>query len=315
MTLSVQELNDLGFSDTHSISVSHDGALKFTSVRGRKTPETPCVYLWVALPVDTEQAEILYVGKAGKGVARRCSQHQSGFVNSRTGKKNAAALKQVLARAKVIVMSRESGAMEIFGQKVSLYAVEEDALCALLLPKINRAAFPGISSFAVIESAEIVLVSDDLHLASIADLTVRRFVQHEQGTYDDMMAQIDAYSPDQRALVCEMLEFVEKYIVTEQHSSKLVKGYTNQIDGCNRVTALVFGDLAAANIRPKQWVARLFLSDPPRIVFPKRLMKVAAADKVEKSEDSFSPINMNDFFRAPADYLIFPSQIRPDAPS
>ena len=64
--------------------------------------------------------------------------------------------------------------MEIFGQKVSLYAAEEDALCALLLPKINRAAFPGISSFAVIESAEIVLVSDDLHLASIADLTSER---------------------------------------------------------------------------------------------------------------------------------------------
>jgi len=62
---------------------------------------------------------------------------------SSSGRDNARLLDEALGTgARISVFVRISATMELFGQRVSLYAAEEDALCRLLRPSFNRADFP-----------------------------------------------------------------------------------------------------------------------------------------------------------------------------
>ena len=40
--------------------------------------KAPCVYAWV-VRAETDDPEIIYIGKAGKGLVARCRQHEQGF--------------------------------------------------------------------------------------------------------------------------------------------------------------------------------------------------------------------------------------------
>ena len=153
MKFSASRLKNYDLFVTHKI-VLVDGRTTFKRVKKPRSFKNPSVYVWASLSSGANEYEVLYVGKAGKGIDQRCSQHQSGFTNSGTGRKNAEALKATLdvEGAEIHVFSRESRTIEIFGQEVLLYSVEEDALCAALNPRLNRAAFPVVGVATVTEA-------------------------------------------------------------------------------------------------------------------------------------------------------------------
>lgn len=77
-----------------------------------------------------------------------------------------------------------------------------------------------------------------------------------------------------------------------------------QIEGCDGVTTLGFGALANRNVVPKGWVARNFLTESPRIALPKRFLNPAAVHEVEQAMESFSPPDLDAFFKNPSDVIL-----------
>jgi len=314
MTVSLDELKQLGFAPSHKITLGVDGLPRFSAVPGGTPGTTPAVYLWLAQNTDAGAGEVLYVGKAGKGVARRCAQHQGGFTNSGTGRKNAAALAEILSAnfVTVTVMARQAGTTELFGQTVSLYATEEDALCARFAPRLNRAVFPDVTepaaapadaaaSAPALASSTVRSESDIDRIGAFINSHLR--VQDE-GTQDDLLGQIEAYSPQDLAKMLRMLDFLEARLLQPGHGLKLVGMYGSQIAGCNGVTTLGFGNLVNRNFSPNGWIARIFLTDTPRIAFPKRILEEAARNNVEHAANSFAPLDLDAFFQSPSDFIL-----------
>jgi len=146
MTVSAATLASLGLYRTHELRRHANGRLRFELLDGAHLYKDASVYLWGAQGVSGgDSVEPLYVGKAGRGIAARLREHEAGFVHSGTGRANAELLGRTLDMAtRVVVFTRKSARTQLFGQTVSLYAAEEDALCQLLQPSINRAAFPPL---------------------------------------------------------------------------------------------------------------------------------------------------------------------------
>jgi hypothetical protein len=306
MDITLDDLVALGFTTSHSIRLAATGLPTFVPVAGEAPPKTPSVYLWVAQSKSTRLCDVLYVGKAGKGVTIRCGQHQNGFTTSGTGKKNAAAIAEVLRDSDrtVLVLAREAARVELFGKRVSLYAAEEDALCARFRPWFNRTPFPDVGAAEGLAGDVSQRSTGDSASAGIPDLINRRFRDQDEGTLDDLMAQLQSYDEADRSLLRRTLEFVETRIAGPDHSSKLVGGYTGQIKGCDGVTALAYGRLLRSGSFAKEsWVARIFLAKSPRLALPLRLLRPGAASLAEATKDSFAPLDLEDLFRAPDRYL------------
>lgn len=100
------------------------------------------VYAWVAHSKDS--AELLYIGKAGSTLRRRCRQHENGFngkSKSKAGLRNGAYLAGRLSSGDTVtIWGRESERIELFGVRVSLHSTEEEALIRKFNPPLNRAA-------------------------------------------------------------------------------------------------------------------------------------------------------------------------------
>lgn len=307
MTVSFQDLSQLGFSPSHHITLDQDGLPRFSALKGVKPSTAPAVYLWLGHVAGSEAGDVLYVGKAGKGVARRSAQHQGGFVNSGAGRKNSAALAEVLgdAQMSVTVMTRDAETTDLFGQRVSLYAAEEDALCALLQPRLNRAAFPEVAATNKTQlSKDMAKVQESTtNRGMIEDIINSRLHVQDQGTLDDMLGQFEAYSSEEMTLLGKMLEFVETRLLVPEHVLKLGGGYNNQIKGCDNVTNLGFGKLATKKFSPNSWIARIFLTNPPRLALPLSVLNPAAKELVMTAKDSFSPYDITALFKNPADYI------------
>ena len=79
-----KDINRFEFKLTHRIIIKKDNLIKFKKLK--ETKKLPSIYLWLQ-PLENDNYKILYVGKAGRGVDVRFSQHERGFVESTTGKK------------------------------------------------------------------------------------------------------------------------------------------------------------------------------------------------------------------------------------
>lgn len=321
MTVSFADLRTLGFSASHKIVLDVDGTPRFVALAGASSASAPAVYLWLAHAATTDLGEVLYVGKAGKGVARRSGQHQSGFSNSGTGRKNAAALRDILTdeSMSVTVMARTSETVTLFGKTVSIYATEEDALCALFGPRLNRAAFPEVTGPDEATSnvagksdsdikpapksgvADAVLAEGDR--SQIAALINSRLRVQDEGTVDDMIGQVEAYGPQDVARLERLLDVLEARLLAPEHALKLIGGYTDQPKGCNGITTLGFGRLVERNFAPKGWVARIYLTASPRVSFPLNALNVGARGRVEKNDKLFAPLDVDAFLRDPDAFL------------
>ena len=107
MPVTLKELLDFDFRATHRIELDTNGDPCFAPIVRQGTAK-PSVYLWLQQREKTEEIDVLYVGKAGKGVMRRCEQHQAGFMYGVTGRKNAKALR-AYSDAKRPVIPTEGG--------------------------------------------------------------------------------------------------------------------------------------------------------------------------------------------------------------
>ena len=296
MCATVQDLQELDFKKTHVIQLDEQAHPAFERLQGISAPKAPSVYVWLAEHGDQNDSEVLYVGKAGKGVERRIGQHQNGFVNSKTGQKNAKFLSEVLSvnGVSVSVWARVANTQSLFGQEVSLYSAEEEALCVKLQPTLNRAVFPEVAAKPSDNAEEP---------NSITELMSMRFKDYDEGTLDDLHAQLHAYGPEQLQVLQDILVFLEERYLDPTASAKLVGGYTNQIKGCDGVTALAYGRLVNRNFAPRGWSARVFLADQPRLALPTTRLRSEVAEEVDLVKGSFAPKDLYDFFRNPSKYL------------
>ncbi len=88
------------------------------------------VYMWIE-EIKEKPSRILYIGKAGKTVLKRCREHIGGFRGgSNKGKKNAKELLKILETGtKIGIYSRHSEIKTVLGQSnISLCEAEEKAL-------------------------------------------------------------------------------------------------------------------------------------------------------------------------------------------
>lgn len=321
MTASLTHLHALGFAASHKIVLTADGAARFVALPGASKATAPAVYLWLAHATGADAGEVLYVGKAGKGVARRSGQHQNGFVTSGSGRKNAAALSQILTNTdmSITVMARTAETVTLFGKTVSMYATEEDALYALFGPRLNRAAFPEVTERSEAtpdlvmkpveepEQAPLPVFAKGPETESdqsrIATMINGRLRVQDEGTVDDLIGQIEAYGLQDLARLEGLFDLLEARILAPDHTLKLIRGYTDQLKGCNGVTTLGFGHLIERNFAPNGWVARIYLTDSPRVSFPLAMLNPAACDQVETNDKLFAPRDVDAFLSDPAAFL------------
>ncbi len=298
MIIDASKLSDLKLVQTHKIELV-DGAPSFKRLPDHIPTEAPSVYVWTAELKEKASYEILYVGKAGKGVDRRLSQHRAGILNRVRGNKNTGKddIVTILSDSgrNFYVFSRKSDTQEIFGQEVSLYSVEEDALCSALRPSLNRAKFPKID----------VHIEANGGLSDISDLIGTRLVEHETGTLDDVVSQLEIYAFAQRNLFENIMRFLENYILKDDHRAKLVRSYSGQMAGLNGITLLNYGYIDdSGRMRPKSWVGRIFFADTPRLLLPIDRLREAARDRVEVDGGSFSPLDLNELINKPEEYIL-----------
>jgi hypothetical protein len=301
--MTIQELvSKFDLTHTHTLVLGSDN-LSFAHLGA--SSKIASVYIWVAWKPDG-QYQVLYVGKAGKGVHLRCIQHTAGFVNSGTGRRNAEELRRYLNDGyEIRVYARESSAMHIFGHEVSLYAAEEDALCSDLNPILNRALFPSVGSSS--KRNQLLASSEQANVREgVEQIINQRLIQSTAITTDDLLAQWDAYSEDQRFSIEKLLGFIETQLSIE-HRAKLVGGYSGQPAGCNGVTTLTYA-VPGSSEKMKQgsWQARVYFGTQPRVGFPLARLKSTAYDKVDVSQQAstFSPKMTDEFIRNPDEYLI-----------
>lgn len=123
-----KELKDMKFERKGSIKIVCENKHPVFDVKREKLEGN--VYMWVK--EDGEKLdEVLYIGKAGKTLFKRCVEHIGGFRGgSKKGKKNATELITILKEgANIGIWSRHSDTTSILGvNDISLCEAEEKAL-------------------------------------------------------------------------------------------------------------------------------------------------------------------------------------------
>lgn len=300
--LNIKSLHEYEFFHSHDI-VLQSGNIVFKKLRQGK--ELPSIYTWVACSPGGEYTT-LYVGKAGKGINIRCVQHASGFITSSTGKKNASELMNYLQLGfNIRVYARHSDVYKIFGKNVSLYSAEENALCVLLNPIINRALFPAIKKENDGGDCRLLENSYFDECSDFGDLVNDRLIQSTTEASDDFFAQLNSYNQSQYLTAKELLIYVNK-ILPPKFLCKLVGKYSNQPVGCSGQTTMTFGipgDLGV--MKSNTWKVRLYFGAEPRIGFSTSFLKSNVTDFVDVSKDGkvFSPKSSKHFLKSPVSFL------------
>jgi len=286
---------------THDI-ILQDGMPTFKKIDGVELSERASVYVWFSKAAGDNDVEILYVGKAGYGVKKRFSQHRGGFKNSVTGRDKKEKLVNELNSGKeVIVCTRICDEKPVLGEKVSMYSVEEDALCRALNPKWNVGGFPEIHD-------NVISHQKELHDFLNQDLV--KYIKDDQmeDVQDEVMSYLDNVSDEAISSLYEFVKYAREN-VAKNCFCKLVRGYSSgQPEGCNQIPMLVYAKGLETKIKANDWVVRIALSDKPRIIFPDKYLseKVKSDGRVEIIEGTtpvFSPIDTENFLKNIVDYI------------
>lgn len=317
MTISLKELEDLNFHPTHEW-VDNGGTIKSRTVPGHHAnarSSSPMVYMWLT-PLDRnhETFRLLYVGKAGAGISRRNVQHEGGFKNSDTGRKNQELIRQVLSTGTpVLIYSRISDRLSILGQVIPVYSAEEEALCERFSPEWNRAQFavgakerpksnrPPISSEGTTAMTPMTGHLSDFDFSRLARA-------------DEIYSFIESISQEDRDQLARLLDWA--FDIQQQYrlEQKVVLGFTNHPRGYNGIPMLVFAQYGNAGMaKPHSWMVRIPLrSDdkyPLTVVLPKRLISHHVnQDQIAEGQDSnFRPLDLADFLSDPSKYVQLPA--------
>lgn len=307
MLITSNELLDMHFELTHEWL--RDGSMiKAKEVgEGRLVKSTkPMVYAWVS-PLDESgnNFRLLYIGKAGGGVAKRLRQHEGGFKYSGVGRKNYELIMDVLSSDHPVqIYGRISENFEILGQTISLYSAEEEALCDRFSPEWNRAQFARGSK----TTRKIPSDKSSTTKSKKTDLTDVDFSGLARG--EEVLDLIDSIKPAEKSQFAELLawcfEIEEKYGLEQ----KIVEGYANQPSGCNAVPMLVFANFGkAGRAKPNSWKIRVPLQRSEKqgltVVLPTPYMaKGLRNDQISKGDaDNFRPLDLEDFLKKPSNYV------------
>lgn len=289
------ELHSLGFEKTHYLE-HKDPSLKFKLTAGSKLSRlnTPMVYIWCG--IKEKKQEILYVGKAGFGVSKRLKEHEGGFKNSTTGRKNYKLLKAKFDDAYAIeVYSKEAEFSEIFGIQTSLYSAEEEALIRLLSPLWNRASKKDKDATPEDQSQSRAFTeSFDLSGVPGIDLVYQFF------------ESLDCANKKRfNKLINYAVELSEKYSL----KIRIVNGYQSQPKYYNRTAMLVVADFSTSGCAKRNtWKVRIPLrcdsNGPLTVILPKRVKKESIPEnEVSYGKYSFRPINIDDFLKRKSRFI------------
>lgn len=307
MLITSNELLDMHFELTHEWL--RDGSMiKAKEVgQGRLVSSTkPMVYAWVS-PLDESgnNFRLLYIGKAGGGVAKRLRQHEGGFKNSGAGRKNYALIMEVLTSDhSVQIYGRISDRVEILGQTISMYSAEEEALCDRFSPEWNRAQFASGSK----NTQKASSCKSPSQKPRKIDLKSIDFSGLSRG--EEMANLLDSITPAEKhqflALLAWCFEIEEKYGLEQ----KIIGGYTGQPPGCNAVPMLLFANFGkAGRAKPNSWKIRVPLQKSDgqgfTVVLPQAYMADGLnSDLIVKGEsDNFRPLDLEDFLKRPSKYV------------
>ena len=130
------KLEEWGFLHTHTFALDGITSIPVCAALA-ETRAVNSVYLWLS-QLSSDEFEVMYVGKAGKGIKKRLKEHQNGFKRSPTGMKSANLIRQLLAQKKTLsIYTREYVEIQLFDFTINAYSAEEDALIQGLSPKWN----------------------------------------------------------------------------------------------------------------------------------------------------------------------------------
>jgi len=92
------KLKEWGFLHTHTFALDGITSIPVCAALA-ETRAVNSVYLWLS-QLSSDELEVMYVGKAGKGIKKSIKEHQNGFKRSPTGMKSANLIRQLLAQKK-----------------------------------------------------------------------------------------------------------------------------------------------------------------------------------------------------------------------
>lgn len=137
-----ERLEPWGFQNLGSIIEYDDdmhGRILGFSHDNRLPIDKGWVYAWVQTTPAGIPLSVLYVGKAGKKLGKRCSEHKSGFRNSPRGMEHAKNILNLLhGNYRIRLYARISERQTILGvPDISMCEAEERALYSIFEPPWN----------------------------------------------------------------------------------------------------------------------------------------------------------------------------------
>lgn len=317
MTIDLDTLHTLEFAPTHHLMMEADmpvfrpyptAALEESLERDTR----PVVYMWLSPLAGTSDFDVLYVGKAGYGITRRVSQHQSGFTHSGTGRDNRRLIAEWLATGRSIEAHRRVSAVHtLLGQEVSLYSAEEQALCERYAPRWNRARFPQVQRNGMeppvlnaqtgsdeISTTFVTVPAEPAHAVEVD------FSQFPQS--DEIAAFIGSLEDSKRAQFLSLCALLQR--LDPEAEQKLVGGYAGQPRGYDGKPLYVFGHIGNDG-RARRRLGWIPLTDtgtaPLTVIFPAKARKldVDTALISEGTTGDWRPLNLSHFLGHIEQYL------------
>ena len=236
-----KDINRYKFKLTHKLIIKNNDLIKFKKLKESK--KLPSIYIWLQ-PLENDNYKILYVGKAGRGVDVRFSQHERGVIESTTGKKNAKLIREVLNEDNIIeIYSKTSDTICFFDQKIYAYSSEEEAFAAAYSPLWNRTNFLSFHE----TKKEIKRKSTHVDTSSLTNKEI--FENYINSPNFEVKKKFLEILKKIKSLPSKNFDFTEK----------IVGGYSNQLSGYNNIPMVVYAkvhigtNLAKAN----EWFFRV----------------------------------------------------------
>ena len=147
VTISHKELEFLHFKKSTINIYIQNNLINYSGIDTKGESTTPSVYLWLIINQAGTEYDVVYVGKAGKGLNKRHKEHLGGYRTSlkcQSKSKRIKAIEEALESGRSIeVWFRESDIMKsILNSHVWTYSVEEEAFILKYHPLLNSANPP-----------------------------------------------------------------------------------------------------------------------------------------------------------------------------
>jgi hypothetical protein len=288
MQINLVTLSDLGFEHTHDVIMKGDMPAFFINKKYQldqklESDFRSSVYMWLSPVTDSNDFDVLYIGKAGFGVDRRLRQHQGGFVNSQAGRDNRRLITELMdSGRKMVVYRRVSDVHNVLGYKISLYSSEEQALCERFSPLWNRARFPQVNSDNKNLAPSRNLLSQPSNQEELeivpAPNSPQQIPQMQDIDFsdlafgDEVSIFLDSLDAKKRGQFIQLVSLLQNR--EPQAGQKIVRGYAGQPSGYNGKPLYVFGFMGnddRARNRPG-WIPLLdTVKSPLTVIFPPKV--------------------------------------------